>query len=112
MIRDLDDFCCGAAAASENEYTGGILQSGGTKLSRPSRKQIKAAVQRAFDELWFARHVELGRPEAGEKSATEIEMKYGKQALHRCEVCVLRLAGRLGALRWFAYGAPIDNYDT
>jgi hypothetical protein len=103
VIRDLDDFCCGSAA-SENNYTGGI--------QKPPRKQIQAAAQRAFDELWYARHVELGRPDAGEKSATEIEIKYGKQGLQRCEACVLRLEGRLGALRWILYGAPIDNYDT
>lgn len=112
MIRDLDDFCCAAAAASEHEYTGGIFQFGGAKLSKPSRKQIKAAADKAFDELWYAGHVELGRPEAGEKSAIQIELKYGKAALQKCEACVLRLEGRLGALRWVAYGAPIDNYDT
>lgn len=112
MIRDLDSFCCAAAANSENEYTGGLPKSGGMKLSKPSRKEIKAAVQRAFDQLWYAGHVELGRPDVGEKSAIEIEMKYGKQALERCEECVLRLEGCLGALRWVAYGAPIDNYDT
>lgn len=54
MIRDLDDFCCAAAAASENEYTGGTFQFGGAKLSKPSRKQIKAAADKAYDELWFA----------------------------------------------------------
>jgi hypothetical protein len=93
VIRDLDNFCCGAAAASENEYTGGILQSGGAKLSKPSRKQIKAAAQKAFDELWYARHVELGRPDVGEKSAIAIEMKYGTKALERCEECVLHQVG-------------------
>jgi hypothetical protein len=99
MIRDLDDFCCAAAVASENECAGGILQSGGAKLSKPSRKQIKAAAQRAFDQLWYAGHVELGRPEAGEKSAIEIEMKYAKQTLQRCEACVLRLEGRLESVK-------------
>lgn len=109
--RDLDDFCCAAAAASENEYTSGILPFHGAKLAKPSRKQIKAAADKAFDELWYAGHVELGRPEAGEESAIQIETKYGKAALQRCEMCVLRLEGRLGALRWAAYGAP-SNYDT
>jgi hypothetical protein len=112
VIRDLDAFCCAAAAINEQEYTGGVLKCGGTKLSKPSRKEIKAAAHKAFDQLWYAGHVELGRPDAGEKSAIEIEMKYGKQALQRCEECVLCLEGRLGALRWVAYGAPIDNYDT
>jgi hypothetical protein len=112
VIRDLDDFCCSAAAASENECTSGILQSGGAKLSKPLRKQIKAAAQRAFDQLWYAGHVELGRPEAGEKSAHEIEAKYGKDALDQCDDCLLRLQGRLGALRWVLHGSFIENYDT
>lgn len=112
MIRDLDSFCCAAAANAGDEYTGGSPKFGATKLSKPSRKQIKAAVPRAFDQLWYAGHLELGRPPAGEKSAILIETKYGMHALQRCEACVLRLEGRLGALRWVAYGAPIDNYDT
>ncbi len=112
MIKDLDDFCCAAAANTENEYGNSSLKFGGTGFSRPSRKEIEAAAERAFDALWYAGHLELGRPEAGEKSAFEIEMKYGLESLQRCEACVLRLEGRLGALRWAAYGAPIDNYDT
>ena len=112
MIRDLDTFssCCPAAAAEEGE--GGLLNTDGTQLTRPSRKQIKAAAQEAYDKCWYAGHIRLGRPEAGEQSAMELEVKYGKQALDLCDCCLLRLEGRLGALRWVLHGAPINNFDT
>lgn len=112
MIRDLDSFssCCPAADAEDDAVD--LLNAEGGKLRNPSRKQIKAAEQRAFDQLWYARHVYLSRPEAGETSAIQIEAKYGKQALQRCETCSLRLEGRLGALRWVLSGAPFNNYDT
>lgn len=112
MIRDLDSFstCCPAADVEENAVD--LLNTEGGKLRKPSRNQIKAAEQKAFNQLWWARHVYLSRPEAGEKSAIEIEMMYGKQALQRCEACLLRLEGRLGVLRWVLYGAPFNNYDT
>ncbi len=100
MIRDMHN---GIAAG------GGEGQQGSNK---PTRKQIGAAVQETYDRLWFTRHVELGRPAAGEKSALMIETKYGKSALSICDECELRLEGRLGALRWVLYGTAIDNYDT
>lgn len=112
MIRDLDSFssCCPAAAIEDAD--GGLLNAHSTKLTPPSRKQIKAAAQEAFDKCWFAGHVQLGRPEAGEASARAIEVKYGKEALDICHSCLCRMEGRLGALRWVLYGAPINNFDT
>ena len=116
MIKDTDAFsslsstCCPAAAVEET--TGGLLNAEGTKLAGPSRKQIKAAAQETYDKCWYAGHVQLGRPEVGEKSAQEIEVKYGKDALDLCDGCLLRLEGRLGALRWVLHGAPINNFDT
>lgn len=112
MIRDLDSFlsCCPAADLEQN--AGGLLNTDGTKLTRPSRKQIKAVAQEAYDKCWYAGHVQLGRPEVGETSAQLIEVKYGPEALALCDDCLLRLEGRLGALRWVLHGAPIDNYDT
>jgi hypothetical protein len=112
MIKDLETFssCCPAAAVEEAD--GGLLNTDGTTLSRPSRKQIKAAAQAAYDKCWYAGHVQLGRPEIGEKSAQGIEVKYGKDALDSCDACLLRLEGRLGALRWVLHGAPINNFDT
>ena len=112
MIRDLDTFssCCPAADAEDDAVE--LLNAECGKLRKPSRKQIKAEEQRAFNQLWHARHVYLSRPEAGETSAAKIEAMYGKEALQRCETCLLRLEGRLGMLRWVLYGAPFNNYDT
>jgi hypothetical protein len=113
MIRDLEDSfssCCPAADAEDDAVD--LLNAEGGKLRKPSRRQIKAAEQTAYNQLWYARHVHLRRPEAGETSAIEIEAMYGKQALQRCETCLLRLEGRLGMLRWVLYGAPFNNYDT
>ena len=109
MIRDLDSFssCCPAADVEDDAVD--LLNTEGKKLRKPSRKQIKESEQQAFNHLWYARHVYLSRPEAGEKSAIKIEMKYGKKALQRCEACLLRLEGRLGLLRWVLYGATFNN---
>lgn len=112
MIRNLDSFSSCCPAADVEEDAADLLNTEGSKLRKPSRKQIKAAEQKAFNQLWYARHVYLSRPEAGEKSAIKIEMMYGKQALERCEPCLFRLEGRLAALRWVLYGAPFNNYDT
>lgn len=87
--------------------SGGIVPEGaGFKLFKPSRKQILAAVRETFDKIWYARHVQLGRPSVGEESAAEIGRMYGKQALDICDTCLLRLEGTLGGLRWAADGAP------
>jgi len=112
MIRDLDAYstCCPAAEAEDD--AGDVLNTEGTKLTAPSRKQIKAAAQEAFDRCWYARHRSLGGPEAGRKSAELIETKYGPKALDLCDDCLLRLEGRLGVLRWVLHGAPINNFDT
>lgn len=104
MIADLDNpSCCPAARFAEEQYLG---------LLKPSQKQIRAAMEETFDKTWYARHVELGRPEPGERSAAEIEAKYPKESLEMCDDCVLRSEGRLGALRWVLFGAFIENYDT
>jgi hypothetical protein len=112
MIRDLDAFasCCPAAALEEAD--GGLLNADGNKLTKPSRAQIKAVAQEAYDKCWYAGRVQLGRPHVGETSAHMIETKYGKEALDLCDDCLLRFEGRLGALRWVLYGAPINNFDT
>ncbi len=98
MIRDIDT------------PTGAGGSNGERPTIKPTRKQITAAVQEAYDRLWYARHLGFGRPAAGEKSALLLETKYGKAEI--CDECELRLEGRLGALRWVLYGAPIDDYDT
>jgi hypothetical protein len=114
VIRDLDlnsfSSCCPVADVEDDAVD--LLNAEGRNLRQPSRKQIKAAEQQAFDQLWYGRHVYLSRPEAGEKSAIKIETMYGKQALQRCEACLFRLEGRLGMLRWVLSGAPFNNYDT
>ena len=69
-------------------------------------------MQRAYDQLWYLRHVQLGRPVIGEKAASETEGKYGRASLEICDECQLRIEGRLGALRWVYYGSPLDCYDT
>jgi hypothetical protein len=114
MIRDLEKFdCCPGGTILAATVTGAAPYAGaGFKLSKPSRKQILAAEREVFDKIWYCRHIEVGRPPVGEASAAEIEHTYGKDALDICEDCLLRLEGTLGGLRWVAYGAPIDNYDT
>ena len=114
MIRELENFdCCPGAVIMAATLSGGVAPDGtGYKLSKPSRKQILAAVRETFDKIWYARHIEVGRPVAGEESAAQIECTYGKDALDLCDSCLLRLEGTLGGLRWVAHGAPIDNYDT
>ena len=101
MIREIDFNCC--------DMTGGRSDAG---PPRPKRADIKAATQEAYDRLWYVRHVALGRPAAGEKSALEIETKYGPQSLAICDACELRIEGRLGALRWVLFGTSIDNFET
>jgi hypothetical protein len=104
MIADLHiPSCCPAATFAEQQYVG---------LLKPSRKQIGKMIDDTFNRTWYARHVQLGRPEPGEKSARAIECKYPKESLTMCEDCILRAEGRLGALRWVLYGAFIENYDT
>jgi hypothetical protein len=104
MIADLDiPNCCPAAELAEQEYIG---------LLKPSRKQIAKMIERTFNQIWHARHLQLGRPEPGEKSATAIASKYPKESLVMCDDCILRAEGSLGALRWVLYGAFIENYDT
>ncbi len=100
MIRDIDTTI--GAAGSDGERP----------TIKPTRKQIAAAAQEGYDRLWYARHVGLGRPAAGEKSALMVETKYGKAPLAICDACERRLEGRLAALRWVLYGTPIENYDT
>jgi hypothetical protein len=114
MIRELENFeCCCGAVITAATVAGGVAPNGtGYKLSKPSRKQILAAVRETFDKIWYARHLQLGRPSVGEESAVEIERIYGKSALDICDTCLLRLEGTLAGLRWAAHGAPIDNYDT
>lgn len=99
MISNMDGTAAGSADSE-------------SRCNKPTRKQIAAAVQKAYDRLWYARHVELGRPEGGEKSARLLETKYDKSLLKMCDECELRLEGRLGALRWVLYGTAADNYDT
>ena len=99
MIRDIDS-CCGVATGTEH------------RIRKPNRAEITAAVQEAYDRLWYARHIALGRPAVGEKSALLLETKYGQAPLTMCEACELRMEGRLGALRWALHGSAIDNYDT
>jgi hypothetical protein len=104
MIADLDTpMCCPAAELAEQEYIG---------LLKPSRKQIAKMIEQTFDQIWHARHVQLGRPEPGEESAIAIESKYPKEFLAPCDDCLLRAEGRLAALRWVLHGAFIENYDT
>ncbi len=69
MIRNID-IALGAAGVDGKRPT-----------VKPTPKQIAIAVQETYDRLWYARHVALGRPAAGEKSALLIETKYGKSAL-------------------------------
>jgi hypothetical protein len=102
MIREILN-CCGGASGRQKAIAA---------TSPPRRGQLKAAAQETYDRLWSARHVGLGRPAAGEKSALQIETKYGAASLVICECCELRLEGRLGALRWALYGSALDNYDT
>lgn len=103
MIREIDPIgCC----------SGGTLTGGSNTKAKPTRKEITAKVQQAYDTLWYVRHQQLGAPGIGLKSAQEIECKYGLAALDLCDECVLRLEGRLGALRWVLYGSAIDNSDT
>ncbi len=99
MIRDIDTPI----------GTGG--RDGERPTIKPTRNQIAAAAQEAYDRLWYARHVALGRPTPGEKSALLIETKYGKSALAICDAGERRLEGRLAALRWVLYGTP-ENFDT
>ncbi len=99
MIRDIDTTV-GAAG-----------RDGKRPTITPTRKQIAAAAQEAYDRLWYARHLGLGRPAAGEKSALLLETKYGKSALAICDAWERKLEGRLAALRWVLYGTP-ENFDT
>lgn len=105
MIRDFEGFsyCCPTAGLAEQRYYG---------LHKPSRKEVASAAEEAFDKLWYARHLEIGSPEAGQESAKQIEIEYGTEALTLCEECLLRMEGRPGALRWILDGAFIENYDT
>jgi hypothetical protein len=104
MIADLDiPSCCPAARFAEQEYIG---------LQKPSRKLVARMMDETFDKIWHARHVQLGRPQPGEKSAGAIESKYAKASLEMCDDCLLRAEGRLGTLRWVLYGAFIENFDT
>lgn len=101
MIREIEFNCCDAFDSGSDDA-----------LRRPKRAELKAAVQEAYDRLWYFRHVALDRPAAGEKSALLIETKYGAASLAICESCALRIEGRLGALRWVQSGTSINNYDT
>jgi hypothetical protein len=104
MITDLETpSCCPAAKFAEDIYVG---------LRKPSRKEITKTMEETFDKIWYGRHVQLGRPEPGEKSARKIQSKYPRESLEMCDDCLLRAEGRLGALRWVIHGAFIENYDT
>lgn len=87
------------------KYTMGIHlidTSAKTRASRRprTRAEIRQAMRQASDKAWYARHIEAGRPEAGECAARQIEAKYGQEDLCVCERCDIYNDGVLSALRW------------
>jgi hypothetical protein len=72
-----------------------------TASRRPrTRAEIRQALRRVSEKVWYARHIQGGRPAADECTASQIEAKYSQDELCTCERCDIYNEGSLTTLRW------------